>query len=439
MANRTRNRRSVKDAVVQEAGHTARKAIHGHEQASLEHGQIVRDQLEGLAQEGARKMLMAALDDEVSVYLGRGHYQRSGEADGHDRPFRGYRNGTSPRRLTLGSGTVALDQPRVRDTPGGQEPYESKILRKYQRRSDTIDETFMKLFIEGLATRDFEPSLRLLLGEQAPLSPSVISRLIRKFRAEYEAFDQRDLNEHRFVYIWADGIYLKAGLGTEKACLMVLIGADTEGRKHLIALREGYRESADSWGELISDCRRRGLNQPACWIADGALGLWAAVNEHSRGSTQQRCTNHKTMNVIDKLPKSERPEAIKRLRAIWQAKSEEKARRLAAGLIADFQEAGYERAAVCLSNDLDRCLAFYRFPRMHWQHLRTSNVVESPFASVRLRTNAAKRFKKTKSGVCLVHQVMMRLQQNWRRLKSAHLCPTVPLPEAKEKAQTSAA
>jgi putative transposase len=261
----------------------------------------------------------------------------------------------------------------------------------------------------------------------------VISRLTQKFRAEYVAFDRQDLSGRKFVYIWADGIYLKAGLGTEKACLMVLIGADTTGQKHLIALREGYRESAESWGELIADCRQRGLNQPACWIADGALGLWAAVNEHSRDSAQQRCTNHKTMNVIDKLPEAERPDATQRLRAVWQAKSEAKARALAAKLIADFRQAGYDRAADCLADDLARCLTFYQFPEAHWSHLRTTNPVESPFSSVRLRTNAAKRFKKTKSGVCLVHQVMLRLQQTWRRLTSAHLCGTVPLPQAKKK------
>jgi putative transposase len=385
-------------------------------------GQVVRDQIEELARAGAREMLMSALGEEVDSYLGRSRYERGGGE------FRGYRNGSTPRRLTLGSGTVELDQPRVRDIPAGQAPFESKILRKYQRRSDTIDETFMKLFIEGLATRDFEPALRLLMGEKAPLSPSVISRLTQRFRAAYEAFERQDLSEHRFVYAWADGIYLKAGLGTERACLMVLIGADTEGKKHLIGLREGYRESAESWGSLLKDCRRRGLNEPACWVADGALGLWAAVNEHCPRSAQQRCTNHKTMNVIDKLPVSERPEYTKRLRAVWQADSEKAARKLSGRLATDLRAAGYDRAADCLEDDLDRCLTFYQFAEAHWPHLRTTNVVESPFASVRLRTNAAKRFKKTKSGVYLVHQVMLRLEQSWRRLISAHLCGTVSLP-----------
>lgn len=386
--------------------------------------EVMADQLETLAREGAREMLMTTLADEVDAYLGRGRYERGGG-------FRGYRNGTSPRRLTLGSGTVALDTPRVRDIPPDQTPFESKIIRKYQRRSDTIDETFTNRFVEGLATRDFEPSLRLLMGEQAPLSPSTISRLTQRFKAQYEAFDQRDLSDHRFVYVWADGIYLKAGLGTEKACLLVLIGADMEGRKHLIALREGYRESTASWGERLRDCRTRGLNEPACWVADGALGIWAAVNEHCPHSAQQRCTNHKTMNVIDKLPMSERPEYVKRLRAVWQADRESVARKLAAEVVRDLSAAGYERAARCLEDDLDRCLTFYRFPEAHWPHLRTTNVVESPFASVRLRTNAAKRFKKTKSGVYLMHEVMKRLEPRWRRLKSAHLCATVPLPEKK--------
>jgi len=415
------------------------------EQASDEARQTVRDQVEELARAGARQMLLAALNEEVEAYLQRPRYQRCHAADRDDavdaaagRAFRGYRNGTTPRRLTLGSGTVPLDVPRVRDIPPGQAPFESRILRKYQRRSDTIDETFMRLFIEGLATRDFEPALRLLAGAEAPLSPSTISRLTQQFRTAYTAFDRQDLSDRKFVYVWADGIYLKAGLGTEKACLMVLIGADQAGQKHLIALREGYRESAESWGELLTDCRQRGLNEPACWIADGALGLWAAVNEQSPRSAQQRCTNHKTMNVIDKLPKAEQPEATRRLRAVWQAESESAARKLAAAAIADFRRAGYDRAADCLANDLDRCLTFYQFPQAHWPHLRTTNVIESPFAGVRLRTNAAKRFKKTRSGVCLVHQVLLRLSQTWRRLKAAHLCGKVPLPEArKSKTKTT--
>jgi len=396
---------------------------------------VVADQLEALARSGARQMLTAALNEEVEAYLQRERYQRSGE----EAAFRGYRNGTSPRRLTLGTGTIDLTVPRVRDIPVGQEPYESQIIRKYQRRSDTIDETFLKLFIEGLATRDFEPALRLLMGSEAPLSASVISRLTQRFKEQYEAFDGRDLQGTTFVYIWADGLYLKAGIGTEKACLMVLIGADREGKKHLIALREGYRESAESWGDLIRDCRKRGLNQPALWIADGNLGLWAAVNEQSPRSAQQRCTNHKTMNVVDKLPVKERPEYIKRLRAVWQADSESAARKLAGGVVRDLRAAGYDRAAACLEDDLDRCLTFYQFPEAHWSHLRTTNVIESPFSSVRLRTNAARRFKKTKSGVYLVYEVLLRLQQNWRRLKSAHLCGTLTLPAAGKRRKAHAA
>jgi putative transposase len=394
---------------------------------------VVRDQLEELARDGARRMLTEALNEEVDAYLRRGRYERTDE-------YRGYRNGSTSRKLTLGAGTIDLAVTRIRDLPEGQEPFESKILRKHQRRSDTIDATFLNLFVEGLATRDFEPALRLLVGSDAPLSPSTISRLTKQFKEQYEAFEVQDLNVYTFVYIWADGIYLKAGLGTEKACLMVLIGADTVGKKHLIALREGYRESTESWGDLVRDCRKRGLNEPACWIADGALGLWAAIDDQSPHSAQQRCTNHKTMNVLDKLPKDEQPTYGLRLRAIWQADSEKAARKLAAAVIHDLREAGYDRAADCLEDDLDRCLTFYRFPEVHWSHLRTTNPIESVFATVRLRTNAAKRFKKTKSGVWLMHQVLDRLSKRWHRLKSAHLCPTVPLPaETRKKTRSNAA
>jgi len=216
---------------------------------------------------------------------------------------------------------------------------------------------------------------------------------------------------------------------------MVLIGADSEGIKHLIALREGYRESAESWGDLIRDCRRRGMNEPACWIADGALGLWAAVDEQSPHSAQQRCTNHKTMNVLDKLPKDERAEYSSRIRAIWQADDEKAARKLAGDVIHDLREGGYDGRRACLENDLDRCLTFYQFPQAHWSHLRTSNVVESPFATVRLRTNAAKRFKKTRSGVHLMYQVMLRLSKGWQAIKIGSFMPYGSVAGDEEKIQ----
>lgn len=415
-------------------GTRRRQDVNRSEESSGETDEVVHDQVEELVRQGAQQMLISALNEEVEVYLGREAYQRR-------KRFRGYRNGSTPRRLSFGSGTLDLAVPRVRDLPAGQEPFASKILRKYQRRSDTLDRTFMQLFIEGLATRDFEPALRLLVGENAPLSASVIARLTQQFKSAYEAFDRQDLSGITIVYAWADGIYLKAGLGTEKACLLVIVGADTAGKKHLLALREGYRESAESWGDLLRDCRRRGMNEPALWIADGALGLWAAVNEQSRHSVQQRCTNHKTLNVMDKLPLKERPEYIKRIRAVWQADSEGAARKLARGLIDDLRRANYDRAADCLAADLDRCLTFYQFPAAHWCHLRTTNPIESPFAGVRLRTNAAKRFKKTKSGVYVVFEVMRRLEQKWRRLKSAQLCATVALAQTRRgrKTRTNAA
>ncbi len=190
---------------------------------------------------------------------------------------------------------------------------------------------------------------------------------------------------------------------------------------------------------MIPDCRRRGLNEPACWVADGALGLGAAVNEQSPHSAQQRCTNHKTMNVLDKLPLKERPTWVLRVGAIWQADSEKSAHRLAAAVIHDLRETGYDRSADCLADDLDRCLTFYQFPEAHWIHLRTTNPIESIFATARLRTNAAKGFKRTKSGVYLMHQVIHRLSKRWRRLRSAHLCPTVTLPTTSKAKKTKVA
>ncbi len=266
-------------------------------------------------------MRTEALNEEVEAYLGRGRYERT-------EVYRGYRNGSAPRRLTLGAGTIKLAVPRVRDVPEEQEPFESRILRKYPRGSDTIDGAFLNRFVEGPATRDFEP---------------------------------------------------------------------------------------------------------ACWIADGALGLWAAVDEQSPRSAQQRCTNHKTMNVIGKLPFQERPTWMPRIRAIWQAEDEKAARRLAASAVQDLREAGYDRAADCLEDDLDWCLTFFQFPAAPWIHLRTTNPIESIFATVRLRANAAKRFKKTRSGVCLIHRVIERLSKRWRRLQSAPLCRTVPLPSGSKK------
>lgn len=382
------------------------------------------DPLEALARQGARQMLQAALEAEVTEYLQYPRYERG---DGAER--RGYRNGYLPERtVTLGSGAVTVKVPRVSDEPKG-ERFQSKILKPYQKRSQTVEELFPKLFIEGLATRDFEPALRALLGTESALSPSTVSRLNQQFKVEYEAWGKRSLADAKMVYVYADGIYLAAGIGDEKACLLIVIGVDQTGRKHFLALGEGYRESKESWLGVLRDLRERGMNLPALAIGDGALGFWAAVGEVFPLTKQQLCWLHKTRNILDKLPKKEHSEAVQRLRAIQRASGHSAAEKLARLLIADWRRAGLTEAAACLEINLDRLLAFYKFPSEHWRHLRTSNAIESPFAAVRLRTDAAKRFRTVKSGVHLIWQLLLKQEKKWLRFCGAEKCASVPLPE----------
>jgi transposase-like protein len=380
----------------------------------------LHDPLESLARLGARQLLQAALEAEVTEYLQRPRYVRSGVA-------RGYRSGYLPARsLILGSGAVPVKVPRVSDEPAGQR-FQSQLVKPYQKRSQTVAALFPKLFIEGLATRDFEPALRALLGAEAALSPSTVSRLNQQFKAEYAAWLQRDLRADKFVYLYADGLYVAAGLSDEKACLLVVIGVDTAGQKHFLALQAGYRESKESWLEVLCDLQKRGLNAPALAIGDGALGFWAALGEVFPLSRQQLCWLHKMRNLLDKLPKKEHAEAVLRLRAIQRASSRSAAEKLARRLIADWRKP-YPAAAANLATHLERLLNFYDFPAEHWSHLRTSNVIESPFAAVRLRTDAAKRFRTVQSGVHLIWQLLLKQEKKWRRFNGAEQCAQVPLP-----------
>lgn len=232
--------------------------------------------LEEFIRASAQGMLGAAIEDEATEYLRRLWGERSESAEG----FRGYRNGYLPeRKVATSVGTLHIKQPRVSDVPEGQEKFRSKLVQPYKRRSEGLDELFPKLFVEGLATRDFEPALRALVGEDAPLSPSAISRLNKQFAAEFDKWRKRPLDKHEFLYVWVDGVYLKAGIADEKLCALVMIGADRLGKKHLLALSEGYRESKESWLDVLRDLKARGMKAPAIAIADGALGFWAAVPE----------------------------------------------------------------------------------------------------------------------------------------------------------------
>jgi len=382
------------------------------------------DPIEALVRRGAKVMLQAALEQEVCEYLERARHRRSeSEAE-----FRGYRNGhAKERKLTIGSGTIKVKTPRVSDVPAGQAEFESQLIKPYQRRSKTLAQVFPQLFIEGLATRDFEPALRSLMGAEAALSPSTISRLNARFKAEYGDWTQSSLANLPIVYVWVDGIYIKAGIADERACLLVVMGADVTGKKHLLGFEEGYRESKESWLAVLRNLKARGMNEPALAIGDGGLGFWAAAGEVWRQTKQQRCWVHKMRNILDKLPHPERGEAAQSLRAIYLSRTREEARVKVLALVKSWRGL-YDKAAECLMDDLDRMLTFFDFPAEHHKHLRTTNVIESVFASVRLRTNAMKRLRSARSAVYLIFQIVKRTERSLQRLSHAEKLRYISLP-----------
>ncbi len=382
------------------------------------------DPIEALVRRGAQVMLEAALEQEVQQYLERARHQRSNQ----EAEFRGYRNGTAKeRKITIGSGTIKIKAPRVSDLPPGQEEFSSQIVRPYQRRSKTLEQVFPKLFIEGLATRDFEPALRCLMGAEAALSPSTISRLNAGFKAKYEDWTKSSLSSLPVVYVWVDGIYIKAGIADERACLLVVMGADVSGKKHLLAMEEGFRESKESWRGVLRNLKARGMNEPALAIGDGALGFWAAAAEVWSLTKQQRCWVHKMRNVLDKLPHKERAEGAKSLRAIYLSQTREEAKSKLLALAKSWRGM-YDRAAECLLDDLDRMMSYFDFPAEHHKHLRTTNPIESVFASVRLRTGAMKRLRSARSAVYLIFQIVKRQEKSLQRLSHAEKLRYITLP-----------
>lgn len=378
--------------------------------------------LESYIRSAAQRMIQAALELEVDEFLQRAKGEKSSPAE-----FRGYRNGHHKQRtVSTAVGGLEVRVPRVSDNP---QAYQSQLVKPYKRRSEGLNNLFPKLFIEGLATRDFEPALRFLVGESAPLSPSSISRLNKEFKDDYEKWQKTDLSGKKFYYIYADGVYLSAGVAQEKACLLVIIGIDEFGEKQLLGLHQGFRESKESWKELLLDLRNRGLNEPALAIADGGLGFWAALPEVFGQTKEQLCWLHKTRNILNKLPKREHEEATQRLRAIYLAESKEEAARLAEKLIKDWKRfAETEKASECLEKALDKLLTFYEFPAEHAKHLRTTNPIESVFATIRLRTKPMKRFRSLKSGVHLVFKLLERAKKGWRIINRPEKLKEVKLP-----------
>jgi transposase-like protein len=361
------------------------------------------------------------LEVEVNEFLQRLRYERG-------KAFRGYRNGYATER-TIGVGLTAIGVrvPRVSDVPKevNEDGYGSEIVPRYQRASTLTKQLLARLYLEGLSTGDFEPVFRTILGETAPLSPSSVVRLKAGWQVEYEAWRKRPLSGHRYLYLWVDGVYLVAGTEDEKSAMLCVLGLREDGEKELLAMALGYRESTESWAEVLRDLKERGLNRPVLVIGDGALGIWAALREVWPETRRQRCWNHRTLNVLDKLPKRLWGKVRRDLRKAMQASTREQCKRQLEGIAADLEQAGQATAAETVLRDLDDFLTYYDFPQEHWTHLRTTNPIESIFAGVRGRTKVAKRVLNRQNALYLVFKVVERLSQNWRRANGVNLCQMV--------------
>ena len=369
----------------------------------------IEDALDQVARHGAQVMLQKALEAEIDEFLQRPRYQRGGD-------FRGYRNGHG-RERTVGIGTwaVPVQVPRVSDTPEGS-VFESAVLPKRTRLSMETQKLFARLYLEGLSSGDFEPVFRQLLGETAPLSPNTMLRIKEEWEAEYKAWRERPLEHEHFIYVWADGIYLGAGLEKENSCLLTLLGARVDGSKELIAMELGYRESKASWSDVLRGLAERGLRAPVVLIGDGNLGIWGGQAEVWPETKRQRCWNHRLLNLVDKLPKRLQPEVTSRLYELYQSPTQKACENKRDDLVAWLQAQRQEPAAQTLQRDWDDFVTFYAFPQEHWIHLHTTNPLESVFAGVRLRTDVAKRARKRENALYLVFKVVQRLGRNWRAL-----------------------
>jgi len=387
------------------------------------------DQLTEILRQGARSLLARAVEAEVAEFLGK-HAELKTE-DGHQRIVR---HGHLPEREVMtGIGPVTVCQPRVRDrAAAGDDPsrirFTPAILPPYMRRSKSIETLLPILYLKGISTGDFSEALTALLGKDAPgLSATAISRLKDGWIDEHDTWQKRDLSAKRYVYVWADGIYLQARLEDEKQCILVLIGATPEGRKELVGFTDGARESAQDWRELLLDLKRRGLEvRPELAIADGALGFWKAAGEVWPAMRGQRCGVHKTANVLGKLPKSQQPKAKRALHEIWMAETKTDAE-VAFDTFIESYQVKYEKAAECLSKDRDALLTFYDFPAEHWKHLRTSNPIESTFATVRHRTIRSKGCLSNRTALAMVFKLVEAAQKTWRRLDGNNLLPKLML------------
>jgi transposase-like protein len=373
---------------------------------------VVWDNLEEWVRRKVQGFIQSLLEEEITELLGR---QKSERSQAVDSPS-SYRNGHGKaRRLTLGCGTVTVYRPRVR---GLEQRFESRVLPMFARRTAEVNKLLPQLYLHGLALRDFDLALRGLLGEDAPVSASTVARLKEGWQAEWEEWKKQPLDGLEVLFMWVDGIYVKAGLEKEKAALLVTVGGLLDGRKVILSVEPGYRESTESWSGVLRDLKERGLNCPRLVVGDGNLGIWGALSNVYPDASEQRCWNHKIVNVLDKLPKKAQPQGKRRLQEIAYAESQPEAEEKRALFLRWCQGEGYRAAGDTLLRDWERMVTFYQFPKEHWKHLRTTNVVESPFAALRLRTDAAKRYKKVGNATLVIWKMLMLAERRFRRLNA---------------------
>jgi transposase-like protein len=381
--------------------------------------------IDELVREGARRMLAEALQAEVDAYIA----QFIDERDERGRRLV-VRNGThQPREVLTSAGAVEVVAPRVNDRrtdpdTGQRARFCSAILPPWCRKTPKITEVLPLLYLHGLSSGDFVPALGQFLGSTAGLSGSVITKLTETWKAEQRGFAERDLSGVDYVYLWVDGIHVNIRLAEHKLCLLVMIGVRADGRKELVALADGYRESSESWADLLRDCARRGMRAPVLAIGDGALGFWGALREVFPQAAEQRCWFHKIANVLGALPKSAHPGAKKALAEIWNAEDKNHARAAAKAFEAAYG-AKFPKATAKITGDLEQLLAFYDYPAEHWIHLRTTNPIESTFATVRHRTKITRGPGSRAAGLAMAFKLIEAAQDRWRAVNAPHLVALV--------------
>jgi len=401
------------------------KVVHEESASNEADGSGGASLLDEIVRDGARQMLAAALQAEVAAYV----EAHADQVDEHGRRLV-VRNGHhGEREVTTAAGAVPVRAPRVNDkrtdeATGERRRFSSAILPAWSRKSPRVAEVLPLLYLHGLSTSDFAPALEQFLGSDAGLSAATITRLTTQWQDEAAAFNKRSLEDSDYVYVWVDGIHLKVRLEQDKVCLLVMIGVRADGTKELIALDDGHRESTESWADLLRSAKRRGMRAPVLAVGDGALGFWAAVRDVFPATREQRCWFHKIANVLNALPKSAQPGAKAALAEIWNAADREHAEAAARAFAAEYA-AKWPKAVAKITEDLDVLLAFYDYPAEHWVHLRTTNPIESTFATVRLRQRVTKGPGSRAAGVAMAFKLIEAAQTRWRAVNAPHLVALV--------------